>query len=133
MNQSAMSQIALAEKSGSSKAAISQYLSGKNIPGEAKMQALAAALGVTEEFLKGEAPTNEVPPDVTRIGTSTAARCMGKSAQFVRIGLQKGILPFGNAVPTTEKRWDYYINPSRFREYVGEKQFDAFFGQKARG
>lgn len=48
-----------------------------------------------------------------------AAEIMGKSDQFVRVGLQRGILPFGSAVKLST-RWTYYISPSRFYEYVGE-------------
>lgn len=49
-----------------------------------------------------------------------AAEAMGKSDQFVRVGLQRSILPFGSAVKLST-RWTYYISPTRFYEYVGEK------------
>lgn len=49
-----------------------------------------------------------------------AASIMGKSKQFVRVGLQRGSLPFGTAVKMSSK-WTYYISPSRFNEYVGKK------------
>lgn len=55
----------------------------------------------------------------------------GKSDQFVRIGLQRGLLPFGNAVPGTGACWNYYINPTKFRDYVGADQFNSFFGLTA--
>lgn len=48
-----------------------------------------------------------------------AAKMMGKSDQFVRIGLQRGILPFGSAVKLSSK-WTYYISPTKFYEYVGK-------------
>lgn len=66
-----------------------------------------------------------------RIGTRQAARCLGKSEQFVRIGLQRGLLPFGNAVPGTGNNWNYYINPVKFRDYVGADRFNEFFGLTA--
>jgi hypothetical protein len=47
-----------------------------------------------------------------------AAELMGKSQQFVRIGLQRGLLPFGTAVKMSSK-WTYYISPKKFYEYVG--------------
>ena len=53
MTQAEISQAALAEKSGCSKAAISQYLSGKNTPGPEKMEALAAG---ALRALRGEEP-----------------------------------------------------------------------------
>lgn len=57
----------------------------------------------------GAAPVTDAPPPVKKISVKEAARCMGKSDQFVRIGLQRGLLPFGNAVPGTGNNWNYYI------------------------
>ena len=133
MNQANMSQTILSEKSGCSKAAISQYLSGKNTPGPAKVEALANVLGVQSGFLMGfEVPPVDIAPvPITRIGTRTAARCLGKSEQFVRIGLQRGFLPFGNAVPGEGERWNYYINPEKFKDYVGADRFNKFFNLTA--
>ena len=131
MEQADMSQSALSEKAGASKAAISQYLSGKNTPGPDRVKALADATGTTFEFLmrSEEAPVAE--PPIKKISVKEAARCMGKSDQFVRIGLQRGLLPFGNAVPGTGNNWNYYINPAKFREYVGAEAFNTFFGLTA--
>lgn len=47
-----------------------------------------------------------------------AARLLGKSEQFVRIGLQRGILPFGYAVKMSSK-WCYHISEYKVREYLG--------------
>lgn len=47
-----------------------------------------------------------------------AAEIMGKSQQFIRVGLQRGLLPFGTAVKMSSI-WTYYISPKRFCEYVG--------------
>lgn len=54
---------------------------------------------------------------MNRISVIDAAKLMGVSDQFVRIGLQKGVLPFGYAVK--RKRWSYYISPLKFAEYTG--------------
>ena len=53
-----------------------------------------------------------------KITVQKAAAVMQKSQQFVRIGLQHGNLPFGTAVKAN-KRWNYYISPKLFYEYVG--------------
>lgn len=53
MEQAGMNQAALAERTGASKAAISQYLHGKNIPGLDRMKALADATGVSFTYLMG--------------------------------------------------------------------------------
>ena len=47
-----------------------------------------------------------------------ASKLMNKSEQFVRIGLQRGLLPFGTAVKLSS-RWTYYISPKLFYDYVG--------------
>lgn len=47
-----------------------------------------------------------------------AAKLLGKSEQFVRIGLQRGILPFGYAVKMSSK-WTYHISEGKIYEYLG--------------
>ena len=123
-----MTQAELAAQTGASRAAISQYLSGKNVPNMDRIKALADATGVSFDYLigYGTAPATEAP--LKKISVKEAARCMGKSDQFVRIGLQRGLLPFGKAVPGTGRCWNYYINPAKFREFVGAEQFSTFFG-----
>ena len=46
---------------------------------------------------------------------------MNKSPQFVRIALQRRLVSFGFAVKLDENktRYDYYINPMQFCEYLG--------------
>lgn len=123
-----MTQAELAAQAGASRAAISQYLSGKNVPNMDRIKALADATGVSFDYLigYGTAPATEAP--LKKISVKEAARCMGKSDQFVRIGLQRGLLPFGKAVPGTGRCWNYYINPAKFKEFVGAEQFSTFFG-----
>lgn len=48
-----------------------------------------------------------------------AAKMLGKSEQFVRIGLQRGILPFGYAVKMSSN-WYYHISEHKVREYLGK-------------
>lgn len=52
---------------------------------------------------------------------NVAARLMHKDPMFVRIGLQRGLLPFGVAIKKDEhgKQYDYYISPKLFTEYTG--------------
>lgn len=49
------------------------------------------------------------------------ARLMNKSPQFVRIGLQRGLLPFGTAKKNRGGRYSYYISPELFEQYTGIK------------
>lgn len=50
-----------------------------------------------------------------------ASELMGVSRQFVRVGLQKGILPFGYAVQISRERFTYFISKQKFEEYTGIK------------
>jgi hypothetical protein len=52
------------------------------------------------------------------LSVKEVAEIMGKSQQFVRVGLQRGILPFGSAIKMSSI-WTYYISPKQFCEYVG--------------
>ncbi len=47
------------------------------------------------------------------------AKILGKSPQFVRIGLQLGVLPFGYAIKMSN-RWTYHISEKRLYEYIWE-------------
>lgn len=129
MNQAGVNQVTLSERTGASKASISQYLSGKNIPSYNRIKILADAVGVPVEYLTGQMVDLEIPSHrMIKITIRGAARCLGKSEQFVRIGLQRGILPFGVAVPGNGGKWNYDIRPDKFRDYVGNDTFNAFFG-----
>ncbi len=56
--------------------------------------------------------------EIEKLKVKDVARIMGKNEMFVRIGLQRGILPFGVAIKTSSK-YSYYINSNKFYEYVG--------------
>jgi hypothetical protein len=55
------------------------------------------------------------------ITVKQAAEIMGKDQQFIRIGLQRGILPFGTAIKSKDRnrRYNYYISPELFKQYTG--------------
>lgn len=55
------------------------------------------------------------------MNVSDASKLMNKSKQFVRLGLQRGVLPFGVAVKTSSK-WTYWINEKKFYEYIGRTE-----------
>lgn len=52
-----------------------------------------------------------------KITVAHAAEMMGVSKEFVRIGLQRGILKFGYAVKMSD-RYTYHISPTKFNEYM---------------
>jgi hypothetical protein len=51
------------------------------------------------------------------ISVKEAALILGKSQQFVRIGLQEKVLPIGTAVKMSSM-WTYHISQKLFYEYV---------------
>ena len=57
-------------------------------------------------------------PDMKKITPDQAAYVMGCSAQFVRIGLQRGLLDIGDAVKMSTK-WTYNISPVRLAARQG--------------
>ena len=54
----------------------------------------------------------------TNLPVATAAKLMGVSQQYIRVGLQQKILPFGTAVRVTGKRFTYYISPAKFKDFI---------------
>lgn len=55
------------------------------------------------------------------VSVKKAAKIMGKSEQFVRVGLQRQVLPIGTAIKLSSK-WTYHISPKLLTEYVGENK-----------
>lgn len=65
---------------------------------------------------------------IKKIPLQLAADLMGKNYNFVRIGLQRGILPIGSAVKTHAEsqhgRYNYYISPKKFMDFTGYTEPD---------
>lgn len=55
------------------------------------------------------------------ISVKEASELLGKSQQFIRVGLQARLLPFGTAVKLSSK-WTYYISRARLLKYAGIKE-----------
>ncbi|MFL2104170.1 helix-turn-helix transcriptional regulator [Mycobacteroides abscessus] len=115
MIQNEMTQKQLSDLTGLAKSSISQYVSGKNEPSAENKKRLMKVLEVDADFLE---ESESQPESTNNISISFAAKKLGKSEQFVRVGLQNGILPFGFAVKMSSK-FTYHISPKKFKEYVG--------------
>lgn len=114
MSEQNISQAELVKLTGISKGSISQYLSGRNVPRQKKIIAIANALNVSLEWL--------VEGDCQKITVKQAAELMGKSQQFIRVGLQQNALPIGTAIKIgNSSKYTYYISPKKFMEYTGIK------------
>ena len=54
-----------------------------------------------------------------RLLVEEAAALMGVTPQFIRVGLQRGALPFGYAVKVSDRRYTYFISKQKFTEHTG--------------
>lgn len=121
MEERNMSQAELSALTGIGKSSISQYLSGKNEPKPHAVEKMAEALECSVAYLNGlttcSDPTDD-PNGLKNVPVSVAAQKLGKSEQFVRVGLQRNILPFGVAVQLSS-RFSYHISPKLLNEYIG--------------
>lgn len=52
------------------------------------------------------------------ISVKEASNITGMSEQFIRIGLQRRLIPIGTAVKMSS-RWTYYISPKKLEEFTG--------------
>lgn len=59
------------------------------------------------------------------IKVSKAAKLMNVSEQYIRIGLQRKLLPIGHAVQNPGGKYTYYISPKLFYEFTGIKVEDT--------
>lgn len=59
-----------------------------------------------------------------RISVKKAARLLGVSEQFIRLGLQFGQLPIGYAVKMSSV-WTYHISPKQLFDYIGKEALNG--------
>ena len=52
-----------------------------------------------------------------KIAVNEVAQAVGLSAQSVRVGLQRGSLPFGSAIKTSSK-YTYVIYEKKLKEFI---------------
>ena len=58
-----------------------------------------------------------------KIRVTDAAKIMGVSPMFLRMGLRQNRFPFGTAVKMN-RRWAYYIHGGKFTEYMEGKEVE---------
>ena len=109
---------------GCSKASVSQYLSGKNVPSPQKQVEIAEALGLEPDYFHED---NEFKKpqirkgQITKMLPETAAKVLGISKEAVRAGLQQGVFPWGYGIKMPSGKWVYVINADRFADIEGVK------------
>lgn len=101
---------------GVGKSSMSQYLSGKNVPSEARQKDIAQALGLPDDYFKTGSAQDEPDDRIPRLTVAQAAAMMGLSRVTVAHGLQDGVFPWGYAIRGTGEGFTYWINKKRFLE-----------------
>ena len=126
MQELDLNQVQVCGLTGKSKASISQYLSGKQIPSEKVQSRIATALGLASDyFAKTDEQVFVLPASdvrdkvIPKLDVEKAAELLQMNHVTVRKGLQQGVFPWGYAIHTSEHRWVYFINAKRFAEIEG--------------
>ena len=114
---------------GKSKASISQYLSGRQVPPAEVQREIAVSLGLAPDYFSKPAecpPGAGVEPVTTRragairrLSVKEAATLLGVDKMTVSKGLQQGVFPWGYGIKTTERSWTYIINADSFSRIEG--------------
>lgn len=63
--------------------------------------------------------------EMKNIPVSIVADLLGKSQQFVRIGLQREKLPIGSAVQLSSQ-WTYHISYELLKNYIGIERIESY-------
>lgn len=118
MKETGLTQSKLHELTGIGRSSISQYLSGKNEPSEARKKEIALALGVQEDYFQQfEVAATIQHGSAVNVPVPLIASLMGKSKEWVMQGLRDGVFPWGYAVKMT--KWSYFISSIKFTEDTG--------------
>ena len=123
MQELGLSQAQLSKMTGIGRSSISQYISGKNVPTEARQAEIAAALGLAEDYFSDDtviaAPIASGGGIIPRLTLTETAKLMGMSKSALSNGLQDGVFPWGYAVRGRGEKYVYFINAKRFAEVEG--------------
>lgn len=119
MRQQGLTQAQVVKLTGIGNSSISQYLTGKHEPSNARKIAIARALGVQDDYFSLFMPDAEIQQggDSINIPVRLIAKVMHKSKEWVEQGLRDGVFPWGYAVKL--KNWSYFISGPRFVQETG--------------
>ena len=118
MDANAVTEAALASKSGVDVSFIRKYLAGKAKPSDAILTRLARGIGITPDKLSKDPLTRTNG----KIRPEDAGQRLGRSAQDIRIGIRQGLLPFGAAYKHEGSSvYTYEIDPIALEAYAQEQ------------
>ncbi len=126
MDEKGMNSATLVQMTGFSKAAISQYINGVNMPSQRRLEVFAEVLDTSIAELTGKPEMGIVPVSVpiptgaTTLTVRQVARLLHKHESYIHQGLREGRpgFEFGTAVKTSG-RWSYCIYANKFTEITG--------------
>ena len=126
MSQNGMLQSDLAAAMRWSPMTASRVVNGTRAVKDDELVKLAVALRVTPDQLVApcdDASAHAAADELQGCNMSVreAAKLMGKDPQYIRIAIQKGLVPFGFALKGTGSKFVYYISRKQFEEYTGIK------------
>lgn len=128
MQDLGLNQVQVCAMIGKSKASVSQYLSGKQVPSEDVQATIAMALGLTKGYftqaeeispIKAVEPVARRTGSIKRLTVEQAAKLLGVDKMTVSKGLRQGVFPWGYGIKTTDKSWTYIINAESFARIEG--------------
>lgn len=122
MQELGINQAQLVGMTGKSKGSISMYLNDKTVPPAKVRSDIAVSLGLAPDYfgpVDSEPKIEITKGKIKRMLPEEAALLLGINKETVRKGLQQGVFPWGYAIKTTEHRWTYFINATRFAEIEG--------------
>lgn len=106
----------VAEEISSSKAAVSQWLSGRNLPSPMRQAEIAVALGQKEDYFSGNEQRPNLRWSVERMTPAEAAIILHMDKETICKGLRDCVFPWGYAVHMPSGRWVYWINRRKLLE-----------------
>lgn len=119
MDEQGMSVVNVAAQIGAEASSVRKYLSGAVRPSERVLARLARCLGTTPEELKYGRPRRASG----KLTTDDVARATGIDPLSLRIGLQRGIWPFGTAYKRPgSTQYTYEYDPAGVLRWIADRK-----------
>lgn len=122
-----MTQKQLCIKTGIPRSTVSQYVSGDSKPQKEYITRIADAFDLSVNELMNYKSAEPVEVKRVKLTMLNVSRCLQISQFKLRELLKEGC-EFGRMVQGQGSRQTPVFYPGKFREAVGEKEFDRFFG-----
>lgn len=119
MDEQGMSVVNVAAQIGAEASSVRKYLSGKIRPSDRVLARLAGCLETTPEELKYGRPRRASG----KLTTDDVARATGIDPLSLRIGLQRGIWPFGTAYKRAgSSQFTYEYDPAAVLRWIADRK-----------